>query len=393
MMSDEYDVIVVGGGPAGASAATRLAAGGATVLLLEEKRMPREKLCGEFITPECFPTLERLCVMERLMGGGAHILNRLRLCVSDHRVVEAPVREVSPGFEWAMSLSRARFDEILLRRAREAGANCLEGFAVKQCVQQHQSGRPIGVETTSLRDGRPLVFRAPIIIDASGRNSRLMVKPNERVAGRRGKRLFAMKAHLEGVEGLFDQVELYFFPGGYGGLSRIEEGLVNLCFIVNERILKRAGGRPEVVLSETIMRNSLARERLAKAKAAGSWLAAGPLRFGSRRQSLNGIIAIGDAAGMIDPFTGTGLQIALRSGEIAAEAILDSTRRDPSVGLIEAYRKRYQTEFSRRMAVAGLLRRAAFSPPSATLVAGVLGMAPTLAKTLLRSTRIQTVTP
>lgn len=390
-MTDEYDAIIVGGGPAGSAAAARLAMAGARVLLIEKASMPRAKLCGEFVTPECFPTLQRLGVLDRLIDAGAQRIARLRLCVSESQIVEVHLRDMSHGFEWALSLTRDRFDDILFQRAREAGAKCLERVAVKS-LRPMGRGAAFQVDAASLSDGRLLSFMAPVVIDASGRNSRLTPRSGERRARRRGKRPYAVKAHLEDVEGLSDQVELYSFPQGYGGLSRVEGGLCNLCFIVNEQILRRTGGRTGPVLAETVLRNPIARERLANAKAVGQWLTAGPLAFGRGRLSQDGIISVGDAAGMIDPFTGTGIQIAVRSGEIAAEAVLDSLARHQPEQALETYRARYLQEFSRRMALAGLLRPAALSSSLANRLAGVLARYPTIAKALLRATRAGTVT-
>ena len=310
-----------------------------------------------------------------------------------------------------MSLSRARFDQILFERARQAGAECLEGVAVRRCLFNGSS--PSGVEALSLTQGNVVSFEAPLIIDASGRNSRLMIGRRERIAGRRGSRLYALKAHLKGVEGVDDQVELCFFPQGYGGLSLVEDGLVNLCFIVDERTLKSAGGDPSRVIERSLMNNSLARDRLRAAEVVGKWYSAGPLTFGRRRLARDGIIAIGDASGMIDPFTGTGIQIALRTGELAAEAILEtmggaiesrtSLRNSSGVAqaeitnselqsstldsVVTSYRRRYEREFGTRMKVAGILRIAALSPPAANLVASVLARAPRLANLVLRASR------
>lgn len=397
----EYDAIIVGGGPAGSSAATCLATGGARVLVLEEKRMPREKLCGEFITPECFPTLERLHVMDRMLAAGARKIRRVCLVAANGTAVNAKVSEMSKDASWAMSLSRGRFDQILFDRAREAGAVCLEAIAVSGSTPAANKWQR--VEALSLSNGRKLTFDAPLIIDASGRNSRLMVSKHERVAGRRGSRLYALKAHYSGIEGLGDQLELYFFPQGYGGVARVEDGLTNLCFIVGERGLKHAGGDPLRVVKEIVMNNTAARERLAGALVVGKWYSTGPLTFGSRRLGRDGVIAIGDASGMIDPFTGTGLQMALRTGEMAAEAILEALGRarhwkdsgndqpEPNPGLVdsvlESYSSRYKVEFGGRLKVAGLLRTAAFSPPAAGVVAGVLSRAPRLASFVLRATR------
>ncbi len=366
--------------------------------------MPRGKLCGEFITPECFPTLERLGVMERMLAAGAQRIAHVSLVVTSGKSVQTSVSKMSDaGIPWAMSLSRARFDQILFDRAREAGAECLEGVAAGGCAFDCKSkGR---VEAILLKDGRRVSFEAPMIIDASGRNSRLMVGKLERIAGRRGSRLYALKAHFSCVEGIHDQVELYFFPQGYGGLSLVEDGLVNLCFIVGERALRDAAGDPSKVVGHTMMNNALARERLRAARVEGKWFSAGPLAFGSRRLSRDGVIAIGDASGMIDPFTGTGVQIALRTGEMAAEAILDNvgaersvTRRDDGSGhptrqssvldsVLACYASNYKREFHNRMRVAGMLRAAAFSPPAASVVASVLARTPRLTNLVLRATR------
>ncbi|MEK6284665.1 MAG: NAD(P)/FAD-dependent oxidoreductase [Acidobacteriota bacterium] len=402
----DYDAIIIGGGPAGSSAAISLSQRGARVLLLEEKRMPRGKLCGEFITPECFAPLERLGVMDRMLAAGARKITGVRLILATGKSVQTHISKISDDAGWAMSLSRARFDQILFDRARETGAVCLEGVAVKGCV--FTDGILRGVEALSLPEGASVRFEAPLIIDASGRNSRLMLGKRERIAGRRGSRLYALKGHFKGVEGIDDQVELYFFPQGYGGMSVVEDGLVNLCFIVDQRALKSAGGDPSSIIEHTLMKNSLARERLQGAEIVGKWYSAGPLTFGRRRLERNGVIAIGDASGMIDPFTGTGIQMALRTGEMAADAVFEAIAGQVPSGVSAArvgmamsgsasssfldsvlacYTRRYEHEFDNRMKVAGLLRAAAFSTPTGGLVARVLERAPRLTSLVLRATR------
>lgn len=407
-----YDAIIIGGGPAGSSAAISLTQRGARVLVLEEKRMPRGKLCGEFITPECFESLERLGVMDRMLAAGAQKISRVSLVVASGKSVQTYISKMSDDATWAMSLSRARFDQILFDRAREAGAVCLEGVAVKGCV--FDDGLVRGVEALSLSDGTKVSFKAPLIIDASGRNSRLMLGKRERIAGRRGSRLYALKGHFKGVEGIAEQIELYFFPEGYGGLSLVEDGLVNLCFIVGESALKSAGGDPSRVVERTLMKNILARQRLQGADVVGKWYSAGPLKFGRRHLARDGVIAIGDASGMIDPFTGTGIQMALRTGEMVAEAMFETmgasrARQEASshstapgeVGTVSLgrsstsfpdsvlarYERRYEREFDNRMKVASLLRVAAFSPATASLAARVLARAPRLTNIVLGATR------
>jgi geranylgeranyl reductase family protein len=384
-----HDVIIVGGGPAGSSAAITLAARGLRVLLLEEKRMPRPKLCGEFITPESFPTLERLGVLSTMMAAGAQRLTRLSLVAASGKRVETRLAEMSAVADWAMSLSRARFDQILFERAREAGADCREGIAVKQCLVDE--GRARGVEALSLADGQTVRYEAPLIIDASGRQSRLMVNRDERRAGQRGSRLYGLKAHFTDVDEINEQIELYFFPQGYGGLARVEDGLVNLCFIAGERSFHAAGGDAQRIVEATVMRNALARERLRAAKVVGKWHSVGPLAFGHRRLSQSGVLAVGDAAGMIDPFTGTGIQMALRTGELAAQAVLEAKSEGRGADLFDRalshYSEGYAREFGARLKVAGWLRRVALSTAIVGPMATLLASSPRLTRRILLATR------
>jgi flavin-dependent dehydrogenase len=340
-----------------------------------------------------------------MLAAGAQKIDHVSLVVSSGRSVQARISDISEGESpWAMSLSRARFDQILFNRAREAGAECLEGVAVRGCVlDDAEMGR---VDAFLLKEGKRVTFEAPTIIDASGRNSRMMVGRHERVAGRRGSRLFALKAHFRGIRGLDNRVELFFFPQGYGGLSIVEDDLVNLCFIVGERALREAAGNPSKVVDSTLMNNPVASERLRASKIEGKWYSAGPLAFGRRRLAREGVIAIGDASGMIDPFTGTGLQIALRTGEMAAQAIVETLgdRQSATIGgdgvrrrqwrssslesVLACYARLYKQEFHNRMRVAGLLRTAAFSPATASIVAGVLARMPGLTNMVFRATRV-----
>jgi flavin-dependent dehydrogenase len=369
--------------------------------------MPRDKLCGEFIAPECSSTLKRLGVLDRVIAAGSQKITSLRLTASNGRQIGATIGSVSNQSEFAISLSRSRFDQILFERAREVGAQCLEGQRVSRAI--FNSGRPCGVEATSLPNGRTQNFESSIIIDASGRNSRLTIGREERIGGRRGSRLYGFKAHLRGVEAIQEQVELYFFDHGYGGLSRIEDELVNLCFIASERTVREAGKDLTRVLKRTVMLNPVARERLAFAELVGKWHSSGPLRFGRRLLSRDGLIAVGDASGMIDPFTGTGIQIALRTGEMAAASVvaaLGGMMPDRSgsggdhswpeaaadrVRIVESalslYQRQYDAEFGRRLASSRLLRRVALSPSVANGLAAMLSHTPWLAQQMVRATR------
>jgi flavin-dependent dehydrogenase len=374
--------------------ALRLATAGVRVALLEEKHTFRGKVCGEFITPEAFPNLERAGVMGAVMGAGARKLNRLVLCALNGRRVEAGISTVSNAGEWALSLSRNRLDAILFDHARKAGADCIRRVAVKRA--DHTDKQRTNVEGMSLATGKTLAFRGDIVVDASGRNSRLAGRLKPSALGR-GDRLYAMKAHVSGIHGIEGAVALFFFPGGYGGISEIEDGLANVCFIAGEGLIRSQGGNGDAVLTKTMMVNPAARDWLSGARVAEGWLTVGPLSFGQRHPQSDGLLAVGDAGGMNDPFTGTGIMMALRGGEIAADAILESLgpagsgQRVPGPDSLKravaSYRKRYAAEVARPMAMAARLRQAAFSPRIANLLAAVFTKVPGAATWVLKRTR------
>jgi flavin-dependent dehydrogenase len=199
---------------------------------------------------------------------------------------------------------------------------------------------------------------------------------------------FGFKAHLSGVEGLEDRIELFFYPSGYGGLVKIENGLANLCFITSHEIARRQGSSPERLLQETVLKNPLARQRLTGAKLEQKWIGAGPLSFGQRRFNFPGLLSIGDAAGEIDPFLGEGMMIALQSAELAAEAIDGAIQQEDPVGsLPEIYEALYRATFKHRFKLSGLLRRAAFSPFFGNQVIRFLANHNGIATAVARATR------
>ena len=123
--SFDYDVIIAGGGPAGASAAIHLSMSGARVLLAEQKRFPRAKLCGEFISPECTVHFERLGVVEQMLAAGPTSLNETVFYSRGGNRVRVPSAWFGAQGV-ALGLSRAEMDERLLRRAANCGVEVLE---------------------------------------------------------------------------------------------------------------------------------------------------------------------------------------------------------------------------------------------------------------------------
>jgi flavin-dependent dehydrogenase len=397
---EKFDVIVVGGGPAGAAAATHLAASGARVLVVERERFPREKLCGEFISPECFAHFARLGVAGEIGAAGGVRVGETKFYAASGRAAVVPSVWFGNGDGklCALGLSRAEMDARLLARARAAGAEVWEGARAAGVVWE--AGRVAGARVA--REGAERVCRASVVIDATGR-ARLLAQSAEKFSrgrvgadGSRRARLVAFKAHLEGARGAAGACEIYFYRGGYGGLSGVEGGLSNLCFIAAAEDVRARASDPERVVREVLMRNRRAAETLEGARAVKGWLAVALERFGRFGPApAAGLIAVGDAASFIDPFTGSGMLMALESGELAARAVVrhlprlrDGGDEAAFVALASEYVARYREKFGARLRVCSALRRAAFAPPWAT-EAGVraLGANATLRRVLARATR------
>lgn len=384
-MTKIYDAIIVGAGPAGSAAAISLAQRGYEVLVLEKSRFPRHKLCGEFVTPECAEVFERLNVAGEIEAAGGASIAEMAFLTSSGDSLVVPMQWMNGRREGALGLSRAKMDSILMLRARSAGATVIEQFRAKREMRVERSCVTLpGLD----RDSEQQTFRGRVVIDASGRSVALSGGASRKALGK-GRRRYALKAHLRGVE-MNGRGELYFFDSGYGGLARIESGLANLCFITDEALIQKSEGDKQRLLDLTLRTNAAARDRLAGARVEGAWLATGPLEFGRQRRSRAGVIVIGDAAGMIDPFTGSGILVALRSGELAAHAVSSVLERW-NFGCDEIaaeYERLSQGEFNLRYKISGLLRKAALSPflhkTAAKLLARNIGLTAWLARATRR---------
>ena len=387
--SNSYDVVIAGGGPAGTSAAIHLAAHGASVLLAEQKKFPRAKLCGEFISPECLDHFERLGVSDRMMAAGGARLTQTVFYSRSGRSVNVPSEWFSsrPG---ALGLSRAEMDHKLLERAREAGVKVLEDTQACGLIFEQQQLHGVRLKSSDVvRDANALVA-----IDATGRTRALARRLNG--DGKKSQKsrppFVAFKAHLEGARVAEGACEIYFYPGGYGGLSSVESGLSNFCFIASAKDVRACASDAERVMREVVTRNSRAAYTLARAQTRTEWLGVSLESFGRQEPvPVDGLLTIGDAAAFIDPFTGSGMLMALESGELAAGVIMDhlqDLRKGESFAAIARdYRTIYRQRFAARLRVCALLRRAAFVPRLAEASMLLFGASDRVRRALARATR------
>jgi flavin-dependent dehydrogenase len=387
MSYEIHDVAIAGGGPAGTSAAINLAQQGLKVLLAEHKRFPREKLCGEFISPECIKHFERLGVANEItLAKGAEL--------TETSFYARTGNKVSVPSHWfgddraAIGLSRAEMDRALLEGAKRNGVTVLEEAQVVDLIRDKQRIAGVQIRTS---DGMR-AYRAHLTIDATGRTRALARKVARDKDSKRRARFVAFKAHLQNARVAPGVCEIYFYPGGYGGLNNIEGELSNLCFIATARDLRQSGSSPEQIIRSRVMRNTRAAFTLGEANFVTSWLSVALESFG--RQELvpaDGLLMIGDAAAFIDPFTGSGMLMALESGAVAAAAISeygDSLAHESSFSqLANRYRAHYKRTFDSRLRVSSWLRRAAFVPRVAETAISFFGLSDSLRRRVAQATR------
>lgn len=382
-----YDVIIIGAGPAGSTAAILLAQSGQRVLLLEKSRFPREKLCGEFITPECLNVFDRLGVRQRMIDAGAKTIRRFSIYAPDGRSLELPMEWIADGHPHAISLTRATMDFVLLERAREVGVEIHEGFHVLPRLQRESNLTLIEGKAANSSVEK---FAASLVINASGRNGVFSSQIPQKASRFNGSRMFGCKVHLRGVEGLNELGELFFFRDGYGGLTEVEGDRVNLCFLTTEATLKEAKGDRQLLLDLTLRSNTVARHRLRQATIDGEWLGTGPVIYG-RQQTMPGVLTIGDASAFIDPFTGSGILLALTSGELAAKVVIKAGIWEEGVCEVENIVKRYEqlhrAQFGWRYRATSMLRSLAFKPAARNALVTIFSRHQSLMKMAALSTR------
>lgn len=378
-----YDVLIVGAGPAGSSAAIRLAMRGLNVALIEQKKFPRNKLCGEFISPECLTHFAELDVLNQMSFAGGVKLERTVFYTRNGRSVTVP-SEWFDANSFAMGLSRAEMDFQLLKRAREAGVRVFEKTHAAGLIFDDQKITGVNLKN---ENHEAFDIYAPLTIDGTGR-ARILARQIETTKRKRAN-FVAFKTHLRGADVPDGDCEIYAYRGGYGGSSRIESGLHNFCFIVAANIAKEHNSDAARIMKKVIFENARAASSLGNAEIVEDWLAV-PIENYGRFDLVPapGLLTVGDAAAFIDPFTGSGILLALESAKIAASFVADAFSSRFSFAEIAAeYERQYSFAFDRRLRISSLVRRAAFIPFLAETVINVLSMSNRLTHSLARATR------
>ena len=357
---------VVGAGPAGCLAALLLSRRGWDVTLIEQSRFPREKVCGECVSALGMDVLERAGLKAQFLEVGAVRLTHAALHPPAGRAAVLPL----PRPMWG--LSRAALDSMLLEAARQAGAAIRQPW---RCESIETTGTPN--PTLRLRDlttNAVHVLTQAWVFVADGKAA--LCGPQARPPT--GD--FGIKTHFENVAGPRDAIELFTTLGTYGGLAAIEAGRCNAAFSVPATLLREHHGDIAALFARLAASNPALGTRLAHARRIGPWLASPLPRFAVAPHWPRRVIPIGNAAAALEPIGGEGMGLAMRSAELAVEALTDSAVFQPAA-LARAYARLWNV----RRAGCRAAARVVSSPMFASMAAEVLGQDHSLRGLALRA--------
>ncbi len=333
------DVIVVGAGPAGSTAAFHLAQAGLDVLLLEKTAFPREKVCGDGLTPRAVKSLVTMGI--DISPEAGWIRNQgLRIIGGGHRL-EIPWPDLAEYPSFGLVRKRMDFDETLARAAQKVGARLHERTSVTGPVVDDKTGRVLGV-TARATDaggvrGPETTYLAPLVVAADGNSSRLSLavglRPrDDRPMGVAVRTYYTSPRHED--DWLESWLELWDYSSkepkllpGYGwifgvgdGTSNVGLGILNTSKAfqhVDYRVLLKGW------LDHTPEEWGYRDENMTQPVRG----AALPMGFNRQPHYSRGLLLVGDAGGMVNPFNGEGIAYAMESGELAADVVAQALAR------------------------------------------------------------------
>jgi len=362
-MNREFDLLVVGGGPAGTSAAITAARAGWRVLMLERGRVPRHKVCGEFVSAES------LSLLQWLLGEAGHEVIQRSLPLAESRLLLDGRTVRIPVDPPAASITRHELDLALWEEAKKSGATVLQETTVRGI----QESSPFCLRTSAGE------FRGRALINASGRWSNLRQKQPTGADAR----WLGLKAHCLGETE--SSVDLYFFKGGYCGVQpvRASDGstFVNVCALVRPGIA--------VTLEQLFQSHSLLHARSRRWRTAFTPLSTFPAIFRKPCPVLGKIANAGDAAAFVDPFVGDGISLALRGGHLAAFSLSAFFRGDCALEeALTEYAGNYRRALRPVYRVSSVLRKLLAVPrPLRAPFLAACEMSPKIARYMVAATR------
>ncbi len=350
----DCDVLVVGAGPAGAATAYYLAKAGVRVWLADHQRFPRDKVCGDFVGPVALVELQRIGVARRKDYKRTNIIDRASLYLDGRLLIAQDIPLIAGLPAHGRVIPRKRLDEWLVDAARSAGAVLLEGHRL--------TGYGIDAQSATANTecaGRTRQIRARLIIGADGSNS-LVARLLRGYPPPDSDRIVAVRAYYAGVTAPSNQADLYFtadsFPGYYWLFPSAPDTANVGIGMISKTLPAGKPGLKKLIL-QLIETDAALKQRLHNAQAATK-IIGWPLTTYNHRLPIAGdrAMLVGDAAGLINPLNGEGIQYALLSGRWAAELATSRLAADNLTRqALAPYAAQVEKELRYDMALSGLI--------------------------------------
>ena len=373
-----WDVAIIGGGLAGLSAAIQLAKKGFAVVLFEKEAYPYHKVCGEYISMESWNFLQSLGVP--LQNMQLPIITTLQLTAPNGKRFQTLLP--LGGF----GISRYTLDGLLAHIAKEKGVTLLEEARVEEVVQKEKETFQISYNQKGIANN----LSAKVAAGAFGKRSNLDVKWKRPFISNRTpghNNFIGIKYHVK-TDWPQHLIGLHNFKDGYCGISKIEGDRYCLCYLTTAKNLKDNHSSVDALQQNVLSRNPHLKNIFRNSEVAeGFPLSIAQISFSKKAQVENGVLLLGDAAGMITPLCGNGMSMALHSSKIAAHLIEQFLRGYLShQQLQQQYTQQWQQLFGNRIATGRILQRFFGSELMSNLFVQLFKTAPFLAGSVIKKT-------